>query len=170
MAWVTLSLGSNINAEANILRCLDRLQAEFGELVLSQVFESEAVGFQGDNFLNMAVALETDLPLAPLSNLLKRIEDENGRDRNQPRFCGRPLDIDILTYDDLTGVFDGIRLPRPEITENAFVLWPLSQIAGDRVHPPTGLCYLDLWASYEKQRQKLWPVDFQWQGKVVSES
>ncbi|MDT8398072.1 MAG: 2-amino-4-hydroxy-6-hydroxymethyldihydropteridine diphosphokinase [Pseudomonadales bacterium] len=170
MAWVTLSLGSNVDAAGNITIGLDRLAALFQNLAVSSVFESEAVGFEGDNFLNMAVGFHTELPLAELSTTLKKIEDDNGRDRSQPKFCGRALDIDILTYGDLHGVFSGIRLPRAEITENAYVLWPLAEISGSSIHPESRQSYARLWRDYDKARQRLWPVDFAWQGKLISRS
>ena len=168
MAWVTLSLGSNLDPANQLKSCLDALLLNFRDLSLSSVFESEAVGFDGDNFLNMVVGIETDLPLEDLSALLKGIEDKHGRDRSQPKFSGRTLDIDILTYDNLAGTFKGITLPRPEITENAFVLWPLSQVDGARKHPLLKKTYTELWAQYDKGRQPLWPVDFEWHGRMIS--
>ena len=170
MTWVTLSLGSNMDAFNQLTSCLDTLLLEFGDLSLSSVFESEAVGFEGDNFLNMAVGLNTELALSDLSVLLKSVEDKHGRDRSQPRFSGRSLDIDILTYGDKAGDFNGIQLPRPEITENAFVLWPLSQISGGQKHPVHGDSFSVLWESYDKSTQKLWPVDFKWHGRFISKA
>ena len=80
MAWVTLSLGSNIDPINKIKSCLDALLLQFNDLSLSSVFESEAVGFEGDNFLNMVVGIETEVGIADLSKLLKDIEDKHGRD------------------------------------------------------------------------------------------
>lgn len=168
MAWVTLSLGSNLEPVKHLTSCLDALLLAFNDLSLSSVFESEAVGFDGDNFLNMAVGINTDLSLSELSVLLKDIEDKHGRDRNQPRFSGRTLDIDILTYDNQVGNFAGITLPRAEISENAFVLWPLSQINGDRKHPVLKQTYGSLWENYDRSRQHLWSVDFTWHGRLIS--
>ncbi|MEX2366708.1 MAG: 2-amino-4-hydroxy-6-hydroxymethyldihydropteridine diphosphokinase, partial [Pseudohongiellaceae bacterium] len=119
-------------------------------------------------FLNMAVGLETGLDLPALTEILKSIENKQGRDRTQPRFSGRTLDIDILTYGDKTGRINGMVLPRPEITENAFVLWPLSQIAGSQQHPLAKKSMAQLWQEYDKDRQKLWPVDFNWHGRRIS--
>ncbi len=168
MTWVALSLGSNINAVQNLQACLDELLLAFRELSLSSVFESEAVGFDGDNFLNMVVAFDTDLSLAELSAFLKKIEDKFGRDRQQPKFSGRTLDIDILLYGKTTGKVDGVELPRGEICENAFVLWPLSQIAPRQNHPVLKRPFRDIWQDYDKGRQQLWPVDFHWHGRKIS--
>lgn len=168
MAWVTLSLGSNLDARNNIASCLDALLLNFSDLSLSSVFESESVGFEGDNFLNMVVGVTTELTLADLSVLLKELEDKQGRDRSQPKFSGRTLDIDILTYENLSGDFNGIKLPRGEITENAFILWPLSQIDGKKKHPVLKLSYANLWTDFDKDKQKLWPVNFEWHGRHIS--
>jgi 2-amino-4-hydroxy-6-hydroxymethyldihydropteridine diphosphokinase len=168
LTWVALSLGSNIEPVANFQSCLDALLLKFNDLSLSSVFESEAIGFEGDNFLNMAVAFNTEMPLDVLIKTVKKIEDDCGRDRSQPRFSGRTLDIDVLLYGDSIGVFSGIELPRPEITENAFVLWPLSQLSERRQHPSLKQSYKQLWDSYNKERQHLWPVDFKWHGRKIS--
>lgn len=165
---VTLSIGSNVEPELHTRAALDALQERFGELTLSRVYESEAVGFDGRNFLNMAVALRTDMPLADLSRWLKNLEDEQGRRRGQARFSSRTLDVDILTYGDLHGEHEGMTLPRPEILKNAFVLWPLSEVMPDGVHPGEGRTYRQLWQDYDRSRQRLWPVNFEWRGRPIS--
>ncbi|MGL5776661.1 MAG: 2-amino-4-hydroxy-6-hydroxymethyldihydropteridine diphosphokinase, partial [Aeromonas veronii] len=55
-----------------------------------------------------------------------------------------------------------VNLPRAEIITNAFVLWPLAELAPERRHPLTQARYGDLWAAYDKQSQRLQPVDFDW--------
>ncbi|UTW14234.1 2-amino-4-hydroxy-6-hydroxymethyldihydropteridine diphosphokinase [Marinobacterium rhizophilum] len=170
MARVYVSIGSNIERERNITAGLDGLAQSFGELMLSSVFESEAVGFAGDHFYNLVAGFETALPVGELSRQLKAIEDRNGRCRQGPKFSGRTLDIDILTYDDSCGRIDGVELPRAEILFNAFVLQPLAQIAPDVLHPETGVSYAALWQGYDKQKQRLWAVDFSWQGRAFSKA
>lgn len=158
MTRVYLSLGSNIDREKHIRNGLQALSALFGELILSQVYESEAVGFAGDPFFNLVVGLTTEMTIADLQSQIKQIEDDNGRDRQGPKFSSRTLDIDILTYGDFVGEEAGVILPRDEITENAFVLLPLSEIAGHELHPQLDVSYQALWQNYDKSRQKLWPV------------
>ncbi|WP_444912034.1 2-amino-4-hydroxy-6-hydroxymethyldihydropteridine diphosphokinase [Microbulbifer sp. PAAF003] len=162
MAQVYLSLGSNINRAQYIRAALDALTGRFGELQVSRVFESEAVGFQGDNFYNLVVGLQTDLPVGQLALCLRGIEDANGRLRSGPKFSARTLDIDILTYDHLTGTVDGVKLPRGEIVKNAFVLQPLAEIAPEVLHPVEQKTYRQLWDEYDQASQKLWPVEFIW--------
>lgn len=162
MATVYLSLGSNIDRNKHLSAGLDALVEAFGDLKMSQVYESEAVGFDGDNFYNLVAAIETELSVGELALKLRDIEDENGRLRSGPKFSARTLDIDILTYDDLTGEVDGVKLPRGEILKNAFVLLPMSELAPDTLHPVTGKTYLQLWDEYDQSSQKLWPVEFDW--------
>jgi len=134
------------------------LAVHFTELVLSPIYESEAVGFSGDNFFNLVAKFNTDLSVGELNTALKAIEDNHGRERTGPKFSGRTLDIDILTYDDLVGEIDGVSLPRDEITKNAFVLLPMKDIAADVQHPELEVSYGRLWFFYDKDKQKLWQV------------
>jgi len=168
MTTVYLSLGSNIERERNIAAALDALADNFGELIVSTVYESEAVGFKGDNFYNLVVAIQTQLPVGELSSCLKSIEDQNGRTRLGPKFSGRTLDIDILTYGLFFGEIDGVELPRDEITKNAFVLCPMAEIAGLDLHPELKQSYEELWQAYDRASQHLWPVDFTWRDEIIS--
>jgi 2-amino-4-hydroxy-6-hydroxymethyldihydropteridine diphosphokinase len=168
MALLTLSLGSNLEPAYHIEQALDGLYACFGELQLSSVYESKAVGFEGGNFLNMVVAAETDLELVKISRLIKALETRHGRQHDQARFSSRTLDIDILTLGDLNGECHGMVLPRPEITVNAYVLWPMSEVCPDREDPHSKQTYAALWSAYDRSRQQLWPINFDWQGRQVS--
>ena len=159
MMRVFLGLGSNLAREKNICAGLAALKDLFGELIISPVYESESVGFKGSHFYNLVVSANTNLTLIQLSEALKKIEDENGRVRTGPKFGPRTLDIDILTYGDFVGVEAGIELPRAEITQNAFVLLPLSEIAPDEIHPQLQKTYAELWANYDKTSQSLWVIN-----------
>lgn len=168
MARVYLGIGSNIERERYIVAGLDALQSLFGDLEYSSVYDSEAIGFQGQPFLNLVVAIETELGVADLATQLRQIEIEHGRPQHATRFSARQLDIDILTYDELVGVFESVALPRGEILENAFVLQPLAELAPQAVHPERGLSYAQLWGEYDKGSQHLRIVDFEWRGRLIS--
>ncbi|MCW8825192.1 MAG: 2-amino-4-hydroxy-6-hydroxymethyldihydropteridine diphosphokinase [Gammaproteobacteria bacterium] len=158
MATVFLSLGSNIDKEVNIQAGIDALEQHFGKVICSTVYESESVGFDGDNFYNLVVQLETDETVDSVVTTLKQIEDEHGRTRSGPRFSSRTLDIDILLYDDLIRDDELLSVPRDEILKNAFVLKPLAELAGEIRHPQTGDSYADLWRRFDQSSQPLWPI------------
>ncbi|MEP1213508.1 MAG: 2-amino-4-hydroxy-6-hydroxymethyldihydropteridine diphosphokinase [Marinobacter sp.] len=167
MPRVYISIGSNIDRERYITAALDALDHWFGRLLISSVYESESVGFDGSPFYNLVVGVDTELAVAELSVRFKQLEADNGRLRDVPKFSARTLDLDILTYDDEVGTVDGVELPRGEILKNAFVLLPLAEIAPADIHPVCGQRYHDLWQAYDRD-QKLWTVDFIWQGRLIS--
>ena len=168
MGRVFLNVGSNTERERHLCIGLDALAATHGELRLSSVYESGAVGFNGAPFLNLAVAIETRMPVGELHRWLRELEYAHGRPADANRFSSRTLDIDILTYDDRVGLVDGVELPRPEILENAFVLGPLAELAPGVLHPVAARTYADLWADYDRARQPLQAVDFSWGERCIS--
>ena len=170
MVWVNLGLGSNINPKQNLGSCLDALLLQFKDLSFSSVFKSQARGYDGADYLNMAVGLNTEMPLQDLALLLKKIEDKHGRDRSASHPSSTTLDIDLLTYGDKVGRFDNIILPRPEILEAAHVLKPLSQIASRYKHPVLKKTYAELWQAFNSTEQVLTPVGFTWHDRVISKS
>jgi 2-amino-4-hydroxy-6-hydroxymethyldihydropteridine diphosphokinase len=148
MAKAYLSLGSNLDAEANLRSAIAALRERFGEVLLSPVYRTRAVGFDGADFLNAAAIIDTDLDPHALNALLHALEDAHERDRSGPRFGDRTLDIDIVLFDDR--VLEGagnLRIPRPEL-KHAFVLKPLADIAPDRVVPGDGRTLAQLWAAH----------------------
>ena len=161
---VYLGLGSNIERERHLGAGLDALAAMLRDMRCSPVFESQAVGIKSGPFFNLVVTGLTDLPLLELDRRLKFIEADNGR--YAPDRKGLPLDIDVLMYGDLHGSFDGLVLPRAEILKNAFVLWPLSLIAPELVHPGAGKSMAQLWQQAQID-QVLEPVPFTWNGKAL---
>ena len=161
MATIYISLGSNINREENTRTGVKALKQAFGDLTLSSVYESEAVGFDGDAFYNMVIACEVSTSVHDTNQILRDIEDANGRDRSGPKFSSRTLDLDLLLYDDLKLDENGLKLPRGEILKNAFVLWPLAEIAPDLKHPEAGISYAELWSAFDKSKETLCPIDFE---------
>ena len=162
MTKVYISIGSNIDKDASIRKGIADMQLAFGELELSSVYQSEAVGFEGDDFYNLVAAFDTNEDVLTISRQLHEIEDKNGRDRSGPRFSSRTLDLDLLVFDNLISNENGLEIPRGEILENAFVLWPLAEIAPELKHPVTEKSYAQHWDAFDKAKEKLYPVAFEW--------
>lgn len=158
---VYLGLGSNIDRQRHLKAGLEALSGAFGQLEVSPVYESEAVGFDGAPFLNLVVGLVTTWPLRQLAAFLKAVEVANGRTPESAGLNSKTLDIDILTFGSVTGVHDGVELPRGEILWHSFVLRPLADLAGDQPHPVTGQPYRSHWSSFTKGPD-LRLIDFQW--------
>lgn len=169
LSRVYISLGSNIEPERFLKSGLSDLSYHFGELLLSSVYESEAVGFKGSNFLNMVVGVDTDLSIGELVSLFKQIEQDNGRLVGAKKFAPRTLDLDLLLYGDKV-TLDPVELPRAEILTNAFVLWPMAELAPDLAHPSVNTRYQTLWHEYDKTQQKLWPIPFVWPQTLADEA
>ncbi len=161
MPEVFIGIGSNVDRDVNIARGLAALEEHFGPLRLSPVYLSEAVGFAGEDFLNLVAAFHTALTVAELSVALRNIERDHGRQDNAPKFSARALDLDILLYGDACGVVDGVQLPRAEVLYNAFVLKPLSDLAPQGMHPGEQRSFLALWQALSAEtQQRLEPHDF----------
>lgn len=162
---IFLGLGSNIDRHQHLCAGLDALAEFLTDMSCSPVFESHPVGIKSGPFINLVVSALTDLPLIELDRRLKFIEADNGR--YAPDRKGLPLDIDVLLYGEQVGNFDGLILPRAEILKNAFVLWPLSLIAPETLHPEAGVAFTALWANSQIDQQ-LWPVRFEWRGAQLT--
>ncbi|MCX2983365.1 2-amino-4-hydroxy-6-hydroxymethyldihydropteridine diphosphokinase [Halieaceae bacterium IMCC14734] len=163
MALISLNVGSNIDRENQLRAGVKALRAKFGELQLSSVYESAAVGFSGEAFLNLGVVLSSSLPLAELASWLRELEYAHGRPADAGPRSARTLDIDILTFDDLVGRFGKVELPRPEILFNAHVLGPMAELQPAVLHPVEGISYARLWEQYEYQG-RVRTIPFNWQG------
>jgi 2-amino-4-hydroxy-6-hydroxymethyldihydropteridine diphosphokinase len=162
MPRVFVGVGSNINRDESVRAGVSDLQKHYGELQLSSVYESEAIGFEGDVFYNLVVAFDTEESIEQVVAVLSRIEEAHGRVRGSGRFSSRTLDLDLLLYGDLVARGEGYHVPRDEIPRYAFVLWPLSELAPNMVHPETGETFSDMWEAFDKRNQALVPITFEW--------
>ena len=154
-ATVYVSLGSNVEPEINIHRAVQAMREMFGSLRLSPVYQSAAVGFDGDDFLNLVVGFETGDSVHGIVASSRLIEDNLGRDRSQPRYSPRPIDLDILLFGDLVIDEPAIQIPRRDIVKQAFVLLPLQDLAGDSRHPQLRQTYAELWQQMAPRAPRL---------------
>jgi len=161
MARVYLSLGSNLDPRQHLSAAIAELRERFGDITVSPAYRSRSVGFDGADFVNLAVGLDTDLAPQVLNDWLHALEDRHGRRRDVPRYSDRTLDIDIVFHGTL--VFDGpghLQIPRKEL-QHAFVLRPIADIAPDLRHPVSGTSMADLWAAFPQQDEPLQVVSLE---------
>lgn len=162
MPEVFVGIGSNIDRETSVRAGIDDLRECYGEMRLSSVYESSAIGFEGDPFYNLVAVFNTGDTVEQVVTTLSRIEDARGRVRHGARFAARTLDLDLLLYGNRVGRGEGYHVPRDEIPRYAFVLWPLAELAPDQRHPGTGETFAAMWEKFEQRNQSLWPIPFQW--------
>ncbi len=139
MAKVFLGLGTNLGDKRNnLLTAVKNIEKKIGKVTsLSSFYETEPWGFESENsFLNAALCVETSLDPATILHIIKEIEIEMGRTQKSVNkiYSDRPIDIDILLYDDLTMETDELTIPHPLMTERDFVMKPLMEIAGDTLN------------------------------------
>jgi 2-amino-4-hydroxy-6-hydroxymethyldihydropteridine pyrophosphokinase len=135
---VYLSFGSNLgNRIANLQKAIFRTQQQVGLVLdISSVYENPAVGFEGDDFLNICISVLTPLEPKALLDTLLGIEQEFGRVRSQgDGYSSRTLDIDIIYYGQEIINTEDLVIPHPQMQNRNFVLKPLSDIAPQFYHP-----------------------------------
>ena len=147
MSTTWLGLGSNVDAEENIRAGIAELENQFEHVELSPVYASTAVGFEGDDFINLVARVETVMQPLELRQYLRDLEDRYGRERDVPKFSDRVLDIDILLYDDLVVYSPLLEIPRAEILKFSHVLKPLADLDPGLLHPSELRTMADIWES-----------------------
>lgn len=141
MAIVFLSLGSNREKSAHAIReqILNQALQLLQPIAVSSLYETEPWGNAGNKpFLNMAAKVETQKSPLDFLAFTQSIEKKLGRVRkNEPRglYEPRPIDIDILFYDDLIYTEPNLTIPHPLLALRRFVLEPLVEIAPNFLHP-----------------------------------
>lgn len=174
MVQVVVGIGSNVDRESNISQSLNELSETFGTLKISPVYESlpsekkiqNSVRAEISSYYNLVVAFDTIFSALEIRNILKTIETKQNRIRNSDLVT---LDLDLLLYGDWLGELVGNTIPHEEIQQCAYVLRPLSDLLPDTKHPETADKFSDMWLRFENKEQAL-PVDFVWNGRVISQS
>ena len=143
MTQVYVSIGSNINAEENITLVKSKLEKLF-TCSFSDVFHSNAIGFKGKDFLNLAAGFKYKSDPYSLNNILKNIEVEMGRDQDQKGMSDRVIDLDIILFGKLIIQDKDFSIPSQDIKNHLFVLEPLAQIAEKQIHPVFNISFGDM--------------------------
>ena len=162
MATVYLGLGSNKSPEDNLRLAILELERRYGELAVSATYRSAAVGFEGADFLNLAVRLQCDDSPLEVCDAIELIHDLAGRVRGGDKWGSRTLDIDLLLYDDFVVDERPVRVPRDDILRYSFVLRPLAELAPDLTHPVTGRTMLEHWREFDALSHPLEAVSIAW--------
>jgi 2-amino-4-hydroxy-6-hydroxymethyldihydropteridine diphosphokinase len=162
MATVFLGLGSNDSPEENLRLAVSELRSRYGDLTLSRVYQSTPVGFDGADFLNLVARFESEDSPLDICGEIDLIHNLAGRIRNSDKWESRPLDIDLLLYNDLVQDERPVRVPRDDIVKYSFVLRPLAEIAPDQVHPVTGKTFLQHWQNFDATSHPLKEKNVVW--------
>jgi len=157
---VYFSIGSNIEPELHIKETIKQFKADFFEAQISNIYRNPAIGFDGEDFLNLVICIETEKSLSVMLKYANQLELAAGRERvSRGRFDSRTLDVDLIMFGDLSGTHHGRLWPDEDI-DQTHVLRSLVDIAGDQFHPIKNESYSDVWREVDKRDVKLTKVDF----------
>jgi len=154
---VFLSIGSNIAPEDNLRMACRELASGYGDLNMSSVYRNKAVGFVGDDFLNMVVGFNTAVAPERIITRIEQLHKQAGREHQESSFCSRTLDLDILLYGDL--VRQRLKLPHQDIEKYGFVLRPMVEVAPELRHPVSGKTMSQLWDGFDAETHPMQKVD-----------
>ena len=158
MPAVYVGAGSNVAPERNLARAVAELAREFPGARFSPWYRNRAVGFEGEDYINLVAAFDTDLQPHAVLARLHAIEALCGRGRHAPRWAPRSMDLDVLLYGDLVCDEPGLKLPRPDLLKRAYMLGPLAALAPEVVHPTAQLTIGELWQRFDRAAHVLEPV------------
>lgn len=151
-----IGIGSNLGVPTeNCENAIRRLKAtaEIEVVAQSDLYETEPVGMVDQNwFVNAVVAIKTSLTPENLLESILTIERDLGRERRE-KWGPRVIDLDLLTYEDHVSSSKNLTLPHPEMSKRRFVLLPLSELAGDYLHPVENKTIYDLLIELPKDPQ-----------------
>ncbi|MEC9286711.1 MAG: 2-amino-4-hydroxy-6-hydroxymethyldihydropteridine diphosphokinase [Pseudomonadota bacterium] len=162
MTDVFVGIGSNVDPDAHIGSALTDLRERFGAIELSTAYRNPAVGFEGDDFVNLVVRFRTVMQLSEVLGVLHEIEIRRGKDLAAPRLASKTIDLDLLLFGNLVIENDHLVLPRPETTTAEHYVRPLSELEPDRLHPVTGGTFAELWSQLEDDAGPLTRYPLAW--------
>lgn len=155
---VYVAAGSNIAPQRHLRLALKALRELYTPLEVSPAYRNRAVGFAGDDFINLVVGFTTTRTPAEVREHLQSIEALCGRPREAPRWAPRSMDLDILLYGALVCEQPGMILPRPDLLRRAYMLKPLADLAPTLRHPTAGRTIAQLWQDLAPSGHELVPV------------
>ncbi|GAD80640.1 2-amino-4-hydroxy-6-hydroxymethyldihydropteridine diphosphokinase [Vibrio ezurae] len=144
MTRTYLGIGTNIERDKHARAAIIELQRLGSNLQISTIYSCPATGFDGAEFYNFVVGLETDLALPEFCHRLRALELAYGRPLNAQKKQDRTLDIDILLFGDLQSP-QAPQIPRKDIVEFNFVLQPLYELCPELIVPGDGRSIRQIW-------------------------
>ena len=159
MPEVFVAAGSNIEPVVHLCRALGILGSHYPGLRRSRAWRNAAVGFEGEDFVNLVVAFETDEPVHAVIARLHETEAACGRARDAPRWAPRSMDLDVLLYGDRVSHEPGLTLPRPDLVRRAYMLGPITELAPELRHPTLGLTMRELWEHFDRDAHPMQEID-----------
>jgi 2-amino-4-hydroxy-6-hydroxymethyldihydropteridine diphosphokinase len=159
---VYVAAGSNVEPIGNLRRALDALASSFAPLRLSRAYRNAAVGFAGDDFVNLVVGFDTDRDVRDVLAVLHVAEAACGRERDAPKWAARAMDLDILLFGARVCDEPGFTLPRPDLVRRPYMLGPLAELAPRLVHPTLGRTMQELWDGFDRDAHAMQPLDLGW--------
>jgi 2-amino-4-hydroxy-6-hydroxymethyldihydropteridine diphosphokinase len=155
MPEVYLAAGSNVEPERHLRQAVAELERGFHGVRFSSWYRNRAVGFDGDDFINLVAGFTTALPVHAVLGRLHAIEGRCGRAREAPRWAPRSMDLDVLLYGNLVREEPGLKLPRPDLLKRAYMLGPLAELAPQVQHTTAGLTIGELWRRFDREAHPL---------------
>jgi 2-amino-4-hydroxy-6-hydroxymethyldihydropteridine diphosphokinase len=155
MPQVYVAAGSNIEPERHLAMAVRELEQQFPGVRFSPWYRNRAVGFEGEDFVNLVAGFPTELGVAELLSRLHAIEALCGRLRDAPRWAPRSMDLDVLLYGDRVCQEPHLELPRPDLLKRPYMLGPLAALAPDLLHPTAGLTIAELWERFDRAAHPL---------------
>jgi len=156
---VYVAAGSNVEPGRHLREAVKLLAAVYPGIRVSPAYRNAAVGFAGDDFLNLALHFVTDHEVDEVVAHLQAVESQCGRARDAPKWAPRSMDLDILLYGTLVCERPGLTLPRPDLVRRAYMLKPMVDLAPDLVHPASNARLADVWQAFPGNKDGLDAVD-----------
>lgn len=154
MTRVFVAAGSNVDPIANLRRALGELGKHY-LLQVSPAYRNKAVGFDGEDFINLVIGFETDDVIDQVIAHLHEAEVACGRPRNAPKWAPRAMDLDLLLFGD--AIQPDLRVPRADLLTRPYMLRPMSELAPDVEHPVVRKTMRQLWNEFDGPRHDMRP-------------
>lgn len=148
---VYVAAGSNIEPLPRLRSALQALKERFGSLRVSPAYRNPAVGFAGDDFVNLVVAFATNETPDLVRTELQKVEALCGRPPNAPKWAPRAMDLDMLLYGNFFSNEPGLLLPRPDLVKRPYMLKPMVDLAPNLKHPTLHRTMSQLWQQLATQ-------------------